>query len=202
MVAADSFTDAKYATLLIVAGISAAVALVTLVATLKSNRRGEARNKLRDLVAHAESELGPPLYDVVATAGTYMQKVAQGKNGESWLAKSREAAAVIKKSRSTARLPLGGCDEALRVMSRLPDWVAHKAGNDPERAKSLVDQAGAIRLELEAIMYRCFWKGRRPKKGTVKKLNEAAKAMRATFDERAVPEAEEFGGPDPVTAPE
>lgn len=52
---------------LLVAATAGFVSLLSLFVSLWSNRRGEAKNKLRDLVAVSMHELGPPLFDVVAS---------------------------------------------------------------------------------------------------------------------------------------
>ncbi len=57
-----------------VAGLSILVSAVVSVVAITSNRRGEARNRLRDLAAKAMADASKPTYDVVACTRVWVKR--------------------------------------------------------------------------------------------------------------------------------
>ncbi len=176
---------------LVVAGLSIVVSAVVSVVAITSNRRGEARNRLRDLAAKAMADASKPTYDVVACTRVWVTR--NQDRDDAWKGRADEAAEAVKKARSATRIPLKGCDESLRVLARLPSWVSHKKGAQQQVAIRMVDLADQLRAQLDETMYACYWDGRRPTEAEVQTLNDLAVGIRRLWNQAAPADADEFG---------
>jgi hypothetical protein len=175
----------------VVAAVSIVVSALVSVIAITSNRRGEARNRLRDLTAEAMSAASRPMYDVVACTGVWVER--QQNPQDAWKRRADEAAEAVKAARGAARIPLKGCDESLRVLARLPSWVSHKNGPQRPVAVQMVEMATQLRGLLEETMYACYWEGRRPTAAEVRRLDDLAVGVRRLWNRAAPADADEFG---------
>jgi len=119
---------------LIAAGISATAAVLVLLGNLLGARGAEARAAHRRILEADLAALGEALHEVVASAVIVHRRVKDGQAPGAAAANGARAAATLKAMRLTIKYPLHGAEEALRTLSRVPDWAAtykgHKTGDD------------------------------------------------------------------------
>jgi len=145
---------------LIAACIAAGASVLVLVLSLRAQRRSELRLAHRQTLDRTIADLAEALHQTVACADILL-KTKSDEARARWKCRGAKASAQLKLLRPKLRYPLWGLDEALRVLSRVPDWAEHARANN-SRAEALVQRADSLRRSLDYAIRRSYRYGRCP----------------------------------------
>jgi hypothetical protein len=172
---------------LVAAGIAATAAIVSLVFNISSNRSSEFRAAHREVLRPKLAILGKALHEVVATSSILLERASTGKDPQAWISRGASAADVLKQVRLELRYPLHGLDDALRTLSRSPEWTATYKGRKDMGAQALVDSVKKLAKATDKAIRKSYLRGRPPGLATRFKVNRAERRVRKTWAAR-------FGG--------
>lgn len=172
--------------------VPALVALiVALLATWRSRTEG-MRAAHRQLLGEELHALSENMIGVLATTGTYLQKVEGGARESelSWIDRAAGHSRGLKEAARRTRYTLRGLDQSLRTLALVPHWVQHSR-SDPPAARLLLRSATRLRQVVDWVIWRSYRTGRPPSLlariivrlgawGLDKKRNQLAKAERLT----------------------
>ena len=145
---------------LVAAIIAAAISLIHLVLSLRSQRAAEFRSAHREAIGPFLSSLGDSIHQTVALSHVALQaKTPETRKRK--FDEASDAAKDLKQIRREARYGLWGIEEAIRDLTRLPDWLAH-ARPYPEAARRLFDAGAALGDALDSAVVRSYGRGRQP----------------------------------------
>jgi hypothetical protein len=132
---------------LIAAGVAAVASLSNVASTARGALKAELRVARRKSLEASVVDLGECLHQVLACANVLMM-TSSAEATDSWRSRAQEAKKRLKDLRPKVRYSLWGMDEALRVLSRIPDWSGHLRSN-PHRAKKLLRLSNRLRAGVD-----------------------------------------------------
>jgi hypothetical protein len=136
----------------------------------------------RELLAPHVAAVGVALHQCVATSKIFARRIALGQSPDVWRARGQKAHKDLERLRLRVKYTLWALDEALRTLSRVPDWIGHAAADSPERADRLVEAADALRAEVDARIRKSIQTGVPP---TGQSLAPLIMAVNRAFDDGA-----------------
>lgn len=142
------------------ASVAAVASILSLVVTARAAQRAERRAAQRTLVEATVAELSRAFHENVATAATLLEKPKKSEARANNLTRCHAARDRLKALRPRVRIALRGIDEALRTLSRVPDWAANY--DDRATGEEFLTRADALRRALDAVVGRAYRKGRPP----------------------------------------
>ena len=145
---------------LIAAVIAATASIIVLLFNLWAALLGELRTAHRKTLEPHIAALGEALHETVATS--HILKARSGTSVESWRERSQVAKTELQEVVLKLRYPLWGITDALRTMSRLPDWVEHARAKFPTHARKICDSGTRLSLTLDRTIKNCYASGRAP----------------------------------------
>lgn len=152
--------DTQTATLL-AAGIAAITGIGTLIANVWASWRGDLRTAQRKALEPFIAQLGEALHETVATTQILI-KTRSEESAASWRERSQAAKAKCNEVLPKLRYPLYGITDALRTLTRLPDWVEHARAKFPVHAKNICDVGTKLANTLDRVVRDCYAFGRPP----------------------------------------
>jgi hypothetical protein len=167
---------------LIAAGIAAAAALLKLVADAVSARGAATRAAHRSTLEPHLGQLGKGIHEVTAGVVLTHRRVKQGQAPGNARVNAERAAQQLKDKRLEVKYALDGTDEALRVLTRAPNWVATYQGDTSGDA--LVAKMQRLSKHLDDVIGRSYRRGRPPTYVERKRLERAASQTRETWERR------------------
>lgn len=165
---------------LIAAVIAASATVITLLFTLMNKRGEEYRTAHRAVVVEDLKAIGKCVHEVLALSNIQMKTMAGTQHPERY----RNAAAAakrLKEMRLDVRYTLWGIDDALRTLSRLPDWIGH-AKLSPETAHILFKQAKVIGEQIDIAVRVAYIDSRSPSRYRLFCINRAVKRFKKTYE--------------------
>jgi hypothetical protein len=132
---------------LIAAGLAAVASLSNVAATARGALKAELRVARRKSLEASVVDLGDCLHQVLACANVLMMTSSEEAT-DRWRNRGQEAKKKLKELRPKLRYSLWGMDEALRVLSRIPDWADHLR-SEPRRAKKLLRLSNRLRSGVD-----------------------------------------------------
>ncbi len=167
---------------LVAAGIAAIAAVLKLLVDALSARGEAARAAHRTVLQPYLAPLGRGIHEVTAGVVLVHRRIKEGQAPGHALDNAERAAQTLKEHRLEVKYSLGGTDEALRVLTRAPNWVATYKG-DPT-GDALVERMQALSKRLDSIIARSYRRGRPPNWAERKQLSRIARQTRATWERR------------------
>lgn len=152
--------EAQTATL-IAASIAAAASLSALYFNLRGSRLSELRVAHRKTLEPSINELGEALHETVATSHILL-KARSDVSAISWRNRSQVAKGKLLALVPKLRYPLWGITDALRTLSRLPDWVEHSRLKYPQHALIICTKGTKLSRALDRTIKNCYAMGRAP----------------------------------------
>lgn len=142
--------------------VAAVASLASLVLNLMAGRRAEMRAAHRvTLLPHLES-LGESIHQTLATSMMLRQRALNGQDRTKWIEAGEVGAATLKTLRPQVRYALPGVEEPLRVISRLPNWIATYRDVDDGDAEQLLRHARELQVGVDAAIRRSYRTGLPP----------------------------------------
>jgi hypothetical protein len=141
--------------------VAAAVALISLLVNLSSQRRADGQAARRAVLEPLRSQMAERVYSVVA----YSVRSARAGSEEAAAShheKARNAASSLDELRHALRYPLWGLSDALHALSLLPRWVDHARGQTG-RLDELFARATALRRAVDAAVSYSMFSGNAPR---------------------------------------
>lgn len=135
--------------------------LISLTVGYVTGRRSEFRAAHRKVLGEHVDELARAIHETVATSNVIFKRVRRGESWNTWYDRAQQAAEDLKTLRRKLRYPLWGFDNALRSLTRLPDWLGH-VREDREGTKELLERADRLRDLLDTMIRRAYLRGRPP----------------------------------------
>jgi hypothetical protein len=169
---------------LLAASIAAAAALTSLIVNLLGARRAEMRAAHRQLLGPCLHDLALDLHQILATATVLRQRALGGQDVRAWIDRGAEAAGRLKELRPRVRYQLAGIDEALRVLSRLPEWIATYRDSADGSAEVLLVQARALGTRLDRAIEKSYRRGLPPSSVAAWRVRRSASRVRSAWGNR------------------
>ena len=167
---------------LIAAGVAAAVSVINLVFNIWSSRVKEKRGAYRESLEASFTELGELLYEIVSLSS----KLSKMKTDETFATTRKsveDSARMLDNLRRKTIYPLWGLSSSIQTIQKVPIYIAHtKNTKDQERIKKILILATKLRKSIDKVIMHSYISGAPP---TV--LNRAivkyrAKKLRNYFD--------------------
>jgi hypothetical protein len=158
-----------------------------LVGNLLGVRGAEARAAHRRGLESELPALGEALHQVVASSVIAHRRVRGGQMAGVAGTNGLEAAEVLKQKRLMVRYPLSGIEDALRSLSRLPNWAATYRGH--ESGDDLIRDAQGLSAQVDKVIARSYRRGRPPNAFERRSIRRQTERLRLTWSQR-------FGGDD------
>ena len=152
--------DTQTATL-IASGVAATAALATLIVNVWAAWRGDLRTAQRKSLEAFIAPLGEALHETVATTHILL-KTRTEVSATSWRDRSQTAKTKCHELLPKLRYPLYGITDAIRTLTRLPDWVEHARAEFPVHAKNICDVGTKLSGTLDRVIRDCYAFGRPP----------------------------------------
>jgi hypothetical protein len=146
---------------LIAAVIAAFASFIVLLLNLRAGRLGELRAAHRKTLEAHITSLGEAIHETVATSHILLMARTE-VSVESWRERSQKAKAKFQELGPKLRYPLWGITDALRTLSRLPDWVEHARAKFPKEARIICDAGRDLSATLDRTIKDCYSEGRVP----------------------------------------
>jgi hypothetical protein len=169
---------------LVVAGIAAAVSVATLLVTVVSSRRSEQRAAHRATLAPYLPNIASGIHSVMASSQLILRRAESGQTLDSWIQRGAAGASLLKGVRPNVKYPLFGIDEALRTLSRMPEWIATYSGDRDAGAGRLLENAQRLSILTDEVVRRSYARGRPPTWFERRKLNQRAAETRDEWARR------------------
>jgi hypothetical protein len=169
---------------LVAAGIAAAVSVATLLVTVVSSRRSEQRAAHRATLAPYLPEIAGGIHSVMASSQLLLRRAESGQTLDSWIQRGAAGAAILKDVRLKVKYSLFGTDEALRTLSRMPEWIATYSGHRDAGAGRLLENAQRLSRFTDEVVRRSYANGRPPTWFERRKLDRLAAETRDEWARR------------------
>jgi len=150
-----------------------------LVATVAAQRQAELRVSYRKSLEPFVADLGNALHQIIATSQILAK--TSDETYAKWREANRKAQAKLKELRPNLRYSLLGADDALRTLTRVPDWADHLR-REPERFSQLMKDANRLLAQVDSVVRRGFVQGKPPRLLTRILLNHYSEACKTTFN--------------------
>ncbi|HEY4278634.1 MAG TPA: hypothetical protein VGM91_10460 [Conexibacter sp.] len=128
--------------------------------------------------------LARDIHEVTAGIVIVQKRNREGQQPGNSLDHAMRAAEALKKQRLEVKYALGGSEEALRVLTRAPDWISTYKG-DPS-GDALIRAIQALSRALDSVIARSYRKGRPPNWMERRKLEREAAGVREVWSKRFV----------------
>lgn len=168
---------------LLAAVIAAVAAVIKLIADALSARGTAMRAAHRTALEPHLASLGKGIHEIMAGVVLVHRRVQKGQAPGNALVHAERAAQELKGRRLEVKYELGGTEEALRVLTRAPNWIATYRGDASGLA--LVEQMQKLSRRLDDTIARSYRRGRPPTWPERKWLGRAAREVRETWKRRS-----------------
>jgi hypothetical protein len=169
---------------LIAASIAAAASVIALVTNLLAGRRAEARAAHRQLLQPFLADLSEGVHELLATATILRQRALKGQDTQTWITRGAVAAEKLKAIRPRIRYLLDGLDEPLRVLSRIPEWIATYRDVGDGSAELLMKRARRLAGLVDRTIARSYRRGLPPGAVVRWRARRSASALRTVWANR------------------
>ena len=175
---------------LIAAGVAAAASVASLVTNALTSRRAEMRAAQRVALSPHLTELAEGLHGVLATSTLLRKRALNQQDVSEWIVRGRAASDQLKSVRPKLRYILNGLDEPIRVLSRLPEWVATYRDVSESGAEALLESGRKLEQCVSKIVRRTYRRGLPPSRWASFRADRLVKKTRNLWEVR-------FGWPPP-----
>ena len=166
---------------LLLAGISALVAVGIHFLTSQANWQAEKRSQYREMLRSDVTELGVALHEVVACATVAIYRAEKNQSTSTWIERTKAACDRVGNLRLKVKYPLWDIDDGLKAIARTGGWLAHNITRSESRGE-LVAAAENLRDTLDAAISEALLNGEPPNDDQQKKVKDLAATFRKVWD--------------------
>lgn len=160
--------------------LAAGASLVSLFVNVRAAQRAEARDAQRSVLAPALEGLSAAFHECVASANVVLEKSPESEGRGNWIVRCNQARDNLKTLRSGIRFVLPGLDEAIRTLSRVPDWAQNY--HDKPDGNEFLERADKLRRALDRAVSHAYTRGRPPGRWEQRWVAWRAKRVRDQWD--------------------
>jgi hypothetical protein len=167
---------------LLAAGIAAVASVLKLIADVLSARGEATRAAHRATLEPYLAGLGKALHQVTAGVVLVHRRVKAGQEPGNAFQNAEQAAKSLKQLRLEVKYALAGADEALRILTRAPDWTATYKGD--ETGDQYITQLQELSKLVDQVVARSYRKGRPPTWYERRRLGKLSAKTRKSWEQR------------------
>ena len=146
--------------ILIASAVAAGASLLNLILAFLSGRKKELRELHRKALEPHIQDISKALHEIAATS-SILTKNRSTESIENWRKKAEWPKHRLRQIYVELRYPLWPIREAIRTISRLPDWIEHARGFD-KHERVLLSYGSYLAYGLDWAIMRSYNKGRVP----------------------------------------
>ncbi|HCT9181013.1 hypothetical protein FNY88_10915 [Corynebacterium guaraldiae] len=147
---------------LFAAAIAACASLLSLAITIYADRTSAAKSAHREILRPHLEILAANIHEVMAASDILHKRFVEGQDTAPWLEASTKAAEQLKSVRPKVRYPLFGIDEALRSLTRIPNWVATYKSLEDTNVEDFMLCAKGLTAYVDEVIRLSYKKGKPP----------------------------------------
>lgn len=130
------------------------------------------------------TELADGIHSCLASANILHKRATKGQGQGEWVKRGNEGSEKIKDVRPKVRYVLYGLDEPLRVVSRIPEWVATYKDIPGTNVTAILKRSSELASLIDDIIRKSYRRGRPPSVWQRWRLKRKSKIVRSLWEDR------------------